>query len=215
MTSLKLWSRSFDLGFLCDRPRSSPSSPGHPVKVQHGSSESNDATRLEGADRPILTNAGLRRCVRRRSCHSNQLSCERRQRQVLTAFGRSRLATHSARLGMLFSIITGHQAMRSAHGRLCEVAMPAARHQRAGRKSGRRTAPGPDLQSSPNLHQSMRHISATLRSSARPRRLECRVSSTNETGIVYEAWQRHGARLREMTTRFSHSASQFYPRTSL
>ena len=165
----------------------------HPVKVQHGSSESNDATHIGGASRPILTNAGLRRCVRRRSCHSNQLSCERRQRQVLTAFGRSRLATHSARLGMLFSIITGHQAMRSAHGRLCEVAMPAARHQRAGRKSGRRTAPGPDLQSSPNLHQSMRHISATLRSSARPRRLECRVSSTNETGIVCEAWQRHGA----------------------
>ena len=196
MTSLKLWSRSFDLGFLCDRPRSSPSSPGHPVKVQHGSSESNDATRLEGASRPVLTENRPRGvCTSMILSLKPAESCERRQRQVLTAFGRSRLATHSARLGMLFSIITGHQAMRSAHGRLCEVAMPAARHQRAGRKSGRRTAPGPDLQSSPNLHQSMRHISATLRSSARPRRLECRVSSTNETGIVCEAWQRHCARL--------------------
>ena len=46
----------------------------HPVKVQHGSSESNDATLLEDASRSLMTNPGLKRCVLRRASHSTEHS---------------------------------------------------------------------------------------------------------------------------------------------
>ena len=95
---------------------------------------------------------------------------------------------------MLSSIITGHEAMLAPHREVFDFAVLPRRRRRAGRRNARRRAPGPDRPAPPDLAQSMRHISATLWSSAREQQSECDVSSPNGSGIVCVAWQRHGGR---------------------
>ena len=155
-----------------------------PVKVPHGSSESNGGTLLEDAYRSISTNAGLARCVLRRSCHSSKLSSMCSRQREVTAHGWTRLELHLPSLDSLISIITGHETKLVALVQLDEVSSLMQRRRRLARREGRRRAPGHERVIDADLRQSMPHVNGSVRCRAQAQQLECRVSSTNESGVV-------------------------------
>ena len=169
-TSRALWSATWSTGTV-------------PVKVRHGSSESNGGTLLEDAYRSISTSAGLARSALRRSCHSSKLrSMCSRQREV-TADGWTRRESHLPSLDSLISIITGHETKLMALVRLDGVVQ---RRRRLARREGRRRAPGLERVIDSDLRQSMPHVNGSVWCRARGQQPECRVSLMNECGVLCE-----------------------------
>ena len=154
--------------------------------MRHGSSESDGGTLLEDAYRSISTNAGLARCVLRRSCHSSKLSSMCSRQREVTAHGWTRLELHLPSLDSLISIITGHETKLVALVRLDGVSNLVWRRRCLARREGRRRAPGLERVIDADLRQSMPHVSGSVWCRARAQQPECRVSSTNEGGVLSE-----------------------------
>ena len=156
----------------------------HPVKVQHGSSESNDATLLEDASRSLMTNPGLKRCVLRRACHSTEHSSLRSRSRQLTATGHTRRLLLSAGPLLLTLIVIGHGTKLVAPFLLDLVSSHVPRRAQLARRAARRRSPGDERVVDRDLDQSMRHVKESARCRARAQPPEWSLSSTNETGVV-------------------------------
>ena len=156
----------------------------HPVKVQHGSSESNDATLLEDASRSLMTNPGLKRCVLRRACHSTEHSSLRSRSRQLTATGHTRRLLLSAGPALLTLIVIGHGTKLVAPFLLDLVSSHVPRRAQLARRAARRRSPGDERVVDRDLDQSMRHVKESVRCRARAQQPEWSLSSTNETGVV-------------------------------
>ena len=138
------------------------------------------------AYRSLSTNAGLARCVLRRSCHSSKLSSMCSRQREVTAHGWTRLELHLPSLDSLISIITGHETKLVALVRLDGVSSPVQRRRRLARREGRRRAPGLERVIDADLRQSMPHVNGSVWYRARAQQPECRASSTNDSGVLFE-----------------------------
>ena len=156
----------------------------HPVKVQHGSSESNDATLLEDASWSLMTIPRLKRCVRRRACHSTEHSSLRSRSRQLTATGHTRRLLLSAGPVLLTLIVIGHGTKLVARFLLDLVSSHVPRRAQLARRAARRRSPGDERVVDRDLDQSMRHVKESVRCRARAQQPEWSLSSTNETGVV-------------------------------